>query len=224
MKARRRANRIHALNNTYSGLVGEMAIATALLRCGYKVAKPYWNNDVMDLLIVSRDESGHHLCMPIQVKSIQKLTSESQEVAVQGLKKHYVERQPGLCLGIYSPELNKIWFIAGSHNIRKVHHAGLVASKKRPGASRIPYEALKLQDDVSIYVNLSAAGNPKLDKWLVNPEKPCNKLAKLVQGLISRMQVDHSVFRAAGALIDLYDEDLVNEEAATETMKELNSK
>ena len=46
--------RLHALTNTYSGVVGEMAAATALIRAGLQVAKPYWNDDEVDLLVFWR--------------------------------------------------------------------------------------------------------------------------------------------------------------------------
>src|SRR5580704_18972552 len=126
MTRRIRARRLLGLTNTYSGIAGELAVATALLLSGYKVAKPYWNNDAMDLLVLWQNESGHsHSVIPVQVKSVQRGSSKKTEIPIDGLKKKYVQRHPSLCLGIFSPELNKVWFIPGARNILRVHKTGV---------------------------------------------------------------------------------------------------
>jgi hypothetical protein len=196
------------LNNTYSGIAGELAVATALLRSGYKVAKPYWNNDVMDLLVLWRDESGHsHSVIPVQVKSVQRASSTKAEIAIEGLKKKYVERHPGLCLGIFSPEWNRVWFIPGAHNILKVHKAGVDKSKKRGGKQRTPFELLGSDSDVRIYVNLAPTGDPDLDKWLIKLDQPQKRLDKLMRGLTLRMKDDPEVERTVEFFLDLTGED-----------------
>jgi hypothetical protein len=200
------ARRILALDNSYSGVAGELAIAMALLRSGYRVAKPYWNNDVMDLLILWRDESGHsHSVIPVQVKSVQRGSSKNREVPIKGLMKKYVQRHPELCLAIYSPELDKVWFIPGAHNILKVHRAGVVRSKEGRGKDRTAFELLQPTDDVKIYVDLTD-GNPAMEQWLVKPNEPPRMLNKLLRGLTSRLRNKPKHTATVNALLDLADE------------------
>ena len=78
-----RVKRMYALKNTYSGVAGEMAVATALIRAGHRVAKPYWNDDEVDIMIFERDGLSL-LPIPVQVKSIQRLDDKGSEFATQG--------------------------------------------------------------------------------------------------------------------------------------------
>lgn len=230
---RTKAKRALALNNTYSGILGEMAVASLLLRSGYKVAKPYWNNDVIDLIVLIRAESGHsYLPIPVQVKSVQLLggtkkhdgavrgafqsqgatkgmvqrsTSSKMEVAIEGLRKEYIDRNPSLCLCIYSPEFNKCWFIPGAHNIRKVHEAGVEQSKARRGKPRTQYQILQPADDVPIHVNLDA--DPVLDKWLVDQNDPNRLFDKFFGALAKRQEPSLEAKVSAEALFELDDDE-----------------
>lgn len=189
MSANVRVKRIYTLKNTYSGVVGEMAVATALIRAGHRVAKPYWNDDEVDLVVFAK-EGLSLLPIPVQVKSVQRLDNEGCEFATEGLKKKYIDRQPALCLGIYCPESNKIWFIPGAHNIRDVHRAGVLASQSRPGRSRTPYDSLSPDNDVNVYVNLTVEGDKTFDsRWLVDTTSPM-KLNKAINDLATRFEVD----------------------------------
>jgi len=181
--------RLYGVTNTYSGVVGEMAVATALIRAGHQVAKPYWNDDEMDLLVFWWDEPDF-IPIPIQVKSLQRAGSDKEEIATQGLKKKYVEGQPALCLAIYSPELNKIWFIPGADKIREVHQFGVEASRLR-GNPRDAYETIDLENDVRIYVNLTKQGDAAFDgKWLIDVESPM-KINQTIRTLARRCKEQH---------------------------------
>jgi hypothetical protein len=78
-----------------------------------------------------------------------------------------------LCLAIYSFERNKTWLICGADNIQKVHEAGVVAGKGRPGRPRREFKSLQPGEEVSIYVNLTKKGDPKFDsQWCVEKHSP----------------------------------------------------
>lgn len=198
------------MKNTYSGVVGEMAVATALIRAGHRVAKPYWNDDEVDLVVFAK-EGLSLLPIPVQVKSVQRLNNEGDEFAAEGLKKKYIHRQPALCLGIYCPESNKIWFIPGADNIRDVHRAGVLASKSRLGRPRTPYESLDPDKDVNIYVNLTDEGDKEFDsRWLIDTTSP-SKLNKAINDLVKRFEVD-SLTEVIDAFWD-FDDDTCSESA-----------
>lgn len=144
-----RFNRVHALTNTFSGVAGEARVAAELVRCGLRVAKPYWTDDEADLLVLERVENGVALPIPVQVKSVQFLPSKSRPAEsdrfISGLKKRYVERNPALCLAIYRPDTDAIWFIHGAQRIRDVYERDVAASGKR-----VAYDDLTLADDVKL--------------------------------------------------------------------------
>jgi hypothetical protein len=103
--------RIHALENTFSGVAGEARIAAEFVRCGLRVAKPYWTDDEVDLVVLYRHENSV-LPLPVQVKSLQFLESKTRKLSdprfLSGLKKRYVEKNPALCLAIYRPDEDRI--------------------------------------------------------------------------------------------------------------------
>jgi hypothetical protein len=190
--------RLNVLRNTYSGVIGEMAIATALIRRGYKVAKPYWNDDVIDLLVLLPHESGHSFVpIPIQIKSLQ---PASEKECGDGLKKKYVDRTPLLCLAIYSPEHDRIWFIPGAHNIRKAHRAGVIRSQQRRGPNRVPWEKLEPTDAVRVYVDMSGTQSSELQEWLLNSDAQWKRLDRSLFGMTSRLA---SKTRSADILLNL---------------------
>jgi hypothetical protein len=169
--------RVHTLTNTFSGVAAEARIAAELVRCGLRAAKPYWTDDEVDLLVLShRDQLM--IPVPVQVKSVQFLESKSRKVTdprfIGGLKKRYVEGNAGLCLAIYRPDEDKIWFIDGAENIRKVYEQDAKAT------GRTPYHDLKPTDSVAIRVTFDHCS---LDKdWLV----PAND-AKWLSGRVGRI-------------------------------------
>lgn len=208
MKRTNKPTPVLGLDNTYSGAVGELAVATILLRCGQKVAKPYWNNDVMDLVVLHRCKDGvTHMVIPVQVKSIQRLQSLSEEIPISGLKKRYLDRTPNLCLAIYSPEFNRIWFVPGADNIRALHKAGVQKSIGRPGRNRDSYESIDPTGDVAIYVDLEETGSTELNKWLLNPDRPGEMINPFIRELAVRFETDAEVEAAVEASFDLEDED-----------------
>ena len=131
------------------------------------------------------------------------------------MKKKYVERQPALCLAIYCPESNKIWFIPGAHNIRHIHQAGVVASQPRPGRSRTSYDSLGPEDDVSIYVNLTDEGDEEFDSlWLIDTTSP-TPLNKAIRDLAERFELD-SLSRMVDAFWDFDDDTTISSEDRVE--------
>lgn len=208
MKRTHKPSRVPALNNTYSGAVGELAVATILLRCGHKVAKPFWNNDAMDLVVLHRCKDGtNHLVIPVQVKSVQRLQSLNKEIPISGLKKKYLDRIPGLCLAIYSPEFNRMWFIPGADKIRELHAAGVQKSIAHRGKNRESYESIHPGSDVPIYVNIEETGPSALNRWLVDPYRPGEKIDSLLRELGIRLEPDLEVQAAVEASFDLEDDD-----------------
>lgn len=112
--------RIPAVTNTFSGALGETRAVAELIRCGMKVAKPYWNDDEMDLLVFI-DVGQRIVPLPVQVKSRQFLRSE--EKIFIPIKKKYITGNPGLCLILYYPKGDEFWVIHGSANIIKAYDA-----------------------------------------------------------------------------------------------------
>ena len=208
MKRTNKLNPVLGLNNTYSGAVGELAVATTLLRCGHKVAKPYWNNDAMDLVVLHLCKDGTtHMVIPVQVKSIQRLQSVSEEIPISGLKKIYLDRIPNLCLAIYSPEFNRIWFVPGADSIRELHADGVQKSIGRPGRNRDSYESIDPEGDVAIYVNIEETGPSELNKWLLDPDRPGEKINPFIRELGVRFEPDPELQAAVAASFDLEDDD-----------------
>lgn len=186
--------RIHALTNTASGAAGEAAVVAAFLRAGLLVADPYWNDDEVDLLVLCA-EGDRLVPIPVQVKSVQskhvvdKKTNVSRVtmvVAPQGLRKRYLDRQPALCLAIYSPARDKIWFFPGADSIREVH-ADWLAARSSKGRKSKAIDAMKDDEDVPIYVDVSKEGNKECDaKWLLDRQSP-TKLTKQIHDLARSM-------------------------------------
>jgi len=164
--------RTYGLTNTRSGIVGEIKVAAALARAGHNVAKPYWNDDEIDLMVLCYS-SGKLVPIPVQVKSIQRDPTGPDEQATEGLRKKYLERQFALCLGIYCPQTDKVWFVDGAENIRRVHAEGVRRGEGKPGRPRKAYGCLGPDDDVAIYVNLTDGGDEAFDReWLIDPKYP----------------------------------------------------
>lgn len=180
-------------------MVGEMRLAAALARAGHNVAKPYWNDDEIDLLVLF--SKGNQLIpIPVQVKSIQRDANNPKgQQATQGLNKKYLQRQYALCLGIYCPQTDKMWFIHGAERIKAVHAKGVAESK----GNRTKYDDISDDKDVPIYVDLSDQGNPSFDsEWLVDPHYPDTIDKKLFQLRDEILQTNHlaAVIQAAGIL------------------------
>jgi hypothetical protein len=169
--------RVHALTNTFSGVAAEARVAAELVRCGLRAAKPYWADDEVDLIVLShRDQLV--IPVPVQVKSVQFLESKSRKATdprfIGGLKKRYVEGNAALCLAIYRPDEDKIWFIDGAENIRKVYE------EDAESTGRTRYLDLKPTDCVAIRVTFDDC---PLDKdWLV----PAND-ARWLSGRVGRI-------------------------------------
>jgi hypothetical protein len=171
----RPGSRAHALTNTFSGVAGEARVAAELVRCGIRVAKPYWTDDEIDLLVLAK--SGTHVVpVSVQVKSVQKMLGDGDDVPdvyTQGLKKRYVAKNDFLCLAIYRPDKDRIWFIDGSDNIKEVRESQALRKRKA-------FEDLGDDDDVSIRVDES------LDSWIVPPDDAA-WIAHRIQRLANRV-------------------------------------
>lgn len=155
-----KVKRVHALTNTASGAAGEARVAAELTRCGIQAAKPYWNDDEVDLLVLWRD--GQTLYpVPVQVKSVQRLHDKGGNDFISGLKKRYVDGLPSLCLAIYHPKTDRIWFIDTAERIKQVYAAQVDWHK------HVPYAELADDDDVRIGLNLAEKASRLDAEWLV---------------------------------------------------------
>jgi len=195
-------SRIPALKNTWSGLAGEARVAAQLVAFGLYVAKPYWNDDEIDLLILEGANTDL-LPIPVQAKAVQD-DGADHIATVQGLRRMYVDRQPALCLAIWSPRWDRIWFIDGSDNIKAAYTAQAASRKGKPGRPKPAYETLKDDDDVRLQIDLSAKGNADFDsRWLVNHLRPSDltnrvfALAKRMRESKARVAVYAEMFKAA---------------------------
>jgi hypothetical protein len=155
-----KVKRVHALTNTASGAAGEARVAAELTRCGIQAAKPYWNDDEVDLLVLWRD--GDTLFpVPIQVKSVQRLQDKGGNDFISGLKKRYVEGLPTLCLAIYHPKTDRIWFIDTAARIKQVY------AEQGGWHKHVSYEELACGDDVRIGLSLLEQTSRLDAEWLV---------------------------------------------------------
>lgn len=192
--------RLHALTNTASGVAGEAAIAAAFLRAGFQVARPLWNDDEGDLLVFW-ERSGQLIPIPVQAKSVQsKVVRDAAKhtqrcdpiVAPQGLKKKYIDRQPALCLAIYSPERDKIWFFPGANSIREAYKEWL-GSRSSRGRKSKAWNEMGDDYEVPIYVDVSKNGNAAFDdKWLLDRHSPTrltDQVSQLAQQIFDQQQL-----------------------------------
>ncbi|NQE35843.1 ATP-binding protein [Microcoleus asticus] len=168
------------LRNTRSGTAGEMNVIAVLSRCGFNIDKPLQIDDEIDVSI--RVKIGKlNITIPIQVKSVQFPDKRNiKHNFIQGLKKKYLERQPYLCLAIYRPETNEIWFINGSKKIQEVYY-----SQESWNAKHRPYNNLSW--DADIRIALPCKDILFNQKWKI-PADPCNYLNSRFQELISEIE------------------------------------
>jgi hypothetical protein len=162
----------YAVSNTFSGQAGELAFSALCVRAGLRVAQPLWADDYTDTLILLQSQ-GWVIPLPVQVKSVQQASKAKPEVSVQGLKKKYVDRVPALCLAIYSPAHDKLWFIPGANNIRDVYQQWVEKERAGPGRKPVPYDDILIENDIPIRVNVSTSGDASFDgKWLIDRKSP----------------------------------------------------
>ena len=149
-----------SLTNTAAGVAGEMRTAGELCRHGFRVAKPYWGDNEVDLLVfLERGSEIVHI--PIQVKTVQfdgatKKTPDPKSF-VQGLKKRYVQKNEWLCLVIYNPAEDWFWFIDGSERIREAYKAQKSWHKHKS------YDSLGSDDDVRLGCSKLSSDTNTLD-------------------------------------------------------------
>jgi len=139
--------RIHTLTNTFSGVAAEARVAAELVRNGLFVADPYWTDDEFDLLIL-QTVSQNVIPVAVQVKAIQFISNERPRLPIQGLKKKYVAANKALCLAIYRPDSDDIWFIDGAENIKRVHN-----EQVQRGYSKKLFNELDDASDVPIKIS-----------------------------------------------------------------------
>lgn len=133
------------LKNTQSGVAGEQSVIAILLRFGLKVSKPYWNDDEVDFEI-KYGEGDKSINIPLQVKTVQ-FSDSKNKAFIQGLKKKYVERNELLCLAIYNPQNDWMWFLTGSKEIISKYESQCKWNKKHE-----TYSSLKTGKDIRIAV------------------------------------------------------------------------
>ena len=181
----------YSIENTFSGQAAELSVAALLVRAGFRVAQPLWSNDYTDLLIL-KESKGWLVPIPVQVKSVQQAGKPKSQVAIQGLKKKYVKDVPALCLAIYSPAHDKIWFIPGAENIRIVHQNWVEKSNASPGTRAKLYEDILPENDIPIRVDLSTSGDTEFDEqWLVDRKSPIdlyNQINHLAEGFVAKLK------------------------------------
>lgn len=197
MKQMRKIRRVHALTNSFSGVAAEARVAAEMVRCGLRAAKPYWTDDEVDLIVLWRNDRHTVLPIPVQVKAIQFLDSKSRSSTaprfVSNLKKRYVENNPALCLAIYRPDTDAIWFIDGAENVRKVYDED---AKK---THRTRYRDLKREDNVRIRLT---AENCKLDSdWRV-PADDAKWLADRLSRIAKTILNEQGTNRQLSELLD----------------------
>jgi hypothetical protein len=139
----------------------------------------------------------------VQVKSVQSkhvidnktnVSRVTMVVAPQGLRKKYIDRQPALCLAIYSPARDKIWFFPGADAIRQVY-ADWLATRSSKGRKSKALDAMGDEEEVPIYVDVSKEGDKDFDaKWLLDRQSP-TKLTKQIHDLARRV-IDRQSLRA----------------------------
>jgi hypothetical protein len=179
----------YALINSFSGVVGEMRIAAEFIRCGIQVAKPYWNDDEIDLLVF-RYIDNHLIPIPVQIKSIQYLPRPKGRVQktkqLQGLKKIYVERQAPLCLAVYEPNSDRIWFVAGANNIKKIY-----ADQHAKGRKKKAYKDVDENSDLPI--SWDAKPDSEFDRQFLLDKDDPRWLYKMVSDLAKRIRKTHDL-------------------------------
>ena len=154
------------LKASLAGVAAEMRVAAELCRHGFHVARPYWNEDEIDLL-VAYEVSNQVVSIPIQVKCVQfkSSTKRAQDPVyfIQNLKRRYVDGKRWLSLALYNPQNDWFWFIDGAVNIRAAYNS------QRFWRRHIPYRKLRRQDDVRI--GLSRKGRGDFDRRWKCPQK-----------------------------------------------------
>lgn len=204
--------RVHALTNTFSGVAAEARVAAEMVRCGLRVAKPYWTDDEVDLIVLSRRDSLV-IPVPVQVKSVQFLESKHKKITdprfIRKLKKRYVEGNAALCLAIYRPDEDKMWFIDGAENIRQVYEEDAKATGRKK------YRDLTPKDSVAIRVTFD---NCTLDEnWLVPPHDAkwlSDRVGRIIDWLVEQQRESVQISNLLDSVMPQFDDD--DEDSASE--------
>jgi hypothetical protein len=163
------------LNEYFSGAAGEARIAAEFIRYGYRVAKPCWNDDEIDLIILDKD-NGKMFALPIQIKTVQFLPHGKrpapERIAIQNLMKKHVNNNIALCLAIYTLDNDRIWFIPGRENIIKAYESQSHWNKKHK-----TYSKLTLNSQIRIYV--SSTPESLHNEWLL-PQNDGGAIRKMI--------------------------------------------
>ncbi len=184
-----RVKRPHALNNTYSGVAGELRVAAELVRCGMRVAKPYWTNDEADLVVlygtrgrnITTSRRSRKTLVPVhlQVKAVQFLPSKSRTAESSRrvkIKKRYVEDTRSLCIAIYRVDTDCLWFIDGPENIIRAYND--LPRRKRKYA--------ELPDTAELSFTITATEGPLFEEWLV-PRDDRQWLPKRIKRVVDNL-------------------------------------
>jgi len=158
--------RAATLDSNPAGVAAEMRVAAELCRFGFHVARPYWTEDEIDLL-VAYEISGTVVFVPIQVKCVQFVTATRKcrvpTCFIQGLKKRYIENNKWLSLVLYNPHEDWFWFIDGAINICKAYDA------QKAWHKHIAYN--QIADDADVRIGLTKKGRDNFDALWKCPAK-----------------------------------------------------
>lgn len=187
--------RVPALTNTFSGVAGEARVAAEFVRCGLRVAKPYWTDDEADLVLIAR---GHNGLLPVivQVKAIQFLPDKQGQVParvfIQGLKKRYISKSPAFALALYRVDEDLIYLIPGPENVIAVYEAQQIFNPKHTAFS-------DLSDGADVRIALDW-DDQLLSAWKVD-RKDAGSVSEPIQRLVKGIQKDTTMVNQAIAAI-----------------------
>jgi hypothetical protein len=188
--------RVHALTNTFSGVAGEARVAAEFVRCGLRVAKPYWTDDEADLILIDRGSNGLLLPVIVQVKAIQFLPDRQGQVPprvyIQGLKKRYILKSPAFALALYRVDEDLIYLIPGPENVVAVYEAQRSFNPKHTA-----FPDLSEEDDVRLALDWA---DQLLSAWKVD-RKNARSVSEPIQRLVKDIQKDTAMVNEAIAAI-----------------------
>lgn len=160
-----------------------MIAAAALLRCGFCVLDPLWNDDEQDLIVLWNSTSD--IPLPTQVKAFQGADGE-----VSGLKKKYLERNKDLSLFAFSLDHDLAWFIPGSDTVISYHASWVARSNSAPRRGRPAglYEDIDVdKGEVPIRFCTTIGDDVESDSWLIDTRR-ASLFSSKVKNLADKIQ------------------------------------
>jgi hypothetical protein len=179
--------RVSSLTRYRAGDYGENLVPSALIGCGYNVARPLWNDDEIDLLVIDKSRPGLLVALPIQVKTRQR-PKDGRSPRIEGLLKRYVAQHPGFCLAMVDFEHERWYFVPGRKNVIKLYEAQRLHINKN---EQDAWSKLGKDDEVSI--TLYSEPPEWLKKWLVpaDHDSATDELRKRIASLVTYLHDDY---------------------------------